>query len=208
MLPGIADLLSPLGDLLDIPLLNEPLATIKVGAASAGVTRDPITGAPTLDSKASLVSFELNDVLGVLQELTGAVEGVLEALSIDLLNCTPDNPLADILCIELGRVNDLDHDELVARNLDFGEGTVGREASAATVRVLPILDDVLGGDLLALRLGTATAAANATPFVAPQIVTTTMPRTGGEGAAAAPLAMLLLAAAGGTGALVRRSRTA
>lgn len=206
VLPGIANALAPLA--LGIDLLNEPLATIKVGAATAKVVRDPITGAPTLDSSAAqLLDIELNNVLGVLEDLTGAVEGVLDALSVDVLNCEDANPLADILCIELGRVNDLDAEELAARNLDFGPGTVGREASAATVRLLPILADSLGGDALALRLGTATAAANAVPFQTPEVTTTTMPRTGSESATSMSLALLLLAAAGGTGALIRRTRT-
>ena len=180
-----------------------------MGKAKAQVVRDPNTGAPDVDSSAAqLVSIKTADTLGILQDLTGTVTSVLDALSVDVLGCNAGNPLADIVCIELGHVNDLDHDELVARNLDFGTGTVGREASAATVRVLPILADSLGGDALALRLGTATAAANATPFVAPTVLPKTMPKTGGEGAATMPFALLLLAAAGGTGVLVRRTRTA
>jgi hypothetical protein len=207
ILPGLATSLEAIG--LDIPAVNTPLATISLGQAKAEVRRDPVTGAPDTDSSsAQLLSIKTDDTLGILQDLTGTVTDVLDALSVDVLNCDQGNPLADIVCIELGHVNDLDHDELVARNLDFGTGTVGREASAATVRVLPILDDVLGGDLLAVRLGTATAAANATPYVAPTVSPTTMPKTGGEGAASMPFALLLLAAAGATGVLVRRTQAA
>jgi hypothetical protein len=207
VLPGFASSLAALG--LDIPAVTAPLATVTVGKAKAQVTRDPNTGAPDTDtSAAQLVDIQTADTLGILQDLTGTVTDVLDALSVDVLSCDGSNPLKDILCIELGHVNDLDHDELVARNLDFGTGTVGREASAATVRVLPILADTLGGDAVGIRLGTATAAANATPFVAPTVSPTTMPKTGAESAAAMPFALLLLAAAGGTGLLVRRARTA
>lgn len=206
VLPGFASSLAALG--LDIPAVTAPLATISLGKAQAQVVRDPITGAPDVDSSAAqLLDIETADTLGILQDLTGAVEDVLDALSVDVLNCSNGNPLADIICLELGHVNDLDEAELKARNLDFGPGTVGREASAATLRVLPILADTLGGDALALRLGTATAAANAVPFVPPTVSPTTMPKTGGELGGTMPYALLLLAAAGATGVLVRRART-
>jgi hypothetical protein len=207
VLPGIAQTLLDLG--LNVTGSQASLATIKLGTANAKVVRDPITGKADVDSSAAqLLSIKTADTLGILQDLTGAVTDVLDALSINVLGCDAGNPLADILCIELGHVNDLDHAELVARNLDFGDGTVGREASAATVRVLPILADSLGGDAVTLRLGTATAAANATPFVAPPPTVAPvrkMPKTGGTDLA--PFAFVLLAAAGATGALVRRSRT-
>ena len=81
-------------------------------------------------------------------------------LSIGELNCE-DGALADILCIELGRVNELDQAELTARNMNFGPNTSGIEAAAANIRVLPIAAAALGGDVLGLSLANATAAANA-----------------------------------------------
>ena len=52
--------------------------------------------------------------------------------------------MADILCVDLGAVNELDEAELAARGYDFGDGTVGREATAAGIAVLPILGEALG----------------------------------------------------------------
>jgi hypothetical protein len=208
LLPGLAPSLLELG--LQIPALTEPLLTVKVGTSTAEVTRDPITGeADTKANVAQLLSIETSDLLGILEDLTGAATDLLDALSINLLGCNENNPLADIICIDLGVVNELDRAELAERNLDFGEGTVGRESSAATIRVLSIAAPALGGDVLGLRLATSGAAAQAIP--ADAVTTTTqerkpLPRTGG--APLAPLGLALLAGAGTTLALVRRTREA
>ena len=106
--------------------------------------------------------------------------------------------LADILCIELGRVNELDQAELTARNMNFGPNTAGIEAAAANIRVLPIAAAALGGDVLGLSLASATAAANATdvdraapPAVPENAAIAPLPKTGGE--SAIPLTLALLA---------------
>ena len=138
--------------------------------------------------------------------LTSALEQL--SASSGALGCNADNPLADIVCIDLGAVRELNKQELQDRNLDFGDGTVGREASAATIRVLPIAADSLGGDVLALRLGTSTAAANATPkAITPAVqVVDRLPKTGTGTNLALGLAMFL--GAGGAATLIRRSRSA
>ena len=189
-----------------------PLATIKVGPSTAQVERDPITGAAEPDaSVAQILDIQLAPALGILSQITGQLTSALEGLADSVsgaLGCNADNPLADIVCIDLGQVKELTTQELQDRNLDFGDGTVGREASAATVRVLPILSDTLGGAVLGLRLGTSTAAANATPAARPApppSLPTKLPKTGGG--AALPLALVLFLGAGGATALVRRTRS-
>ncbi len=206
LLPGLAPSLIELG--LNLPGLTEPLATVKVGTSSAQVTRDPVTGAADPDASfARILDVQLADTLGILEQLTGVVSSALEGLSTGPLGCNDSNLLADIVCIDLGTVKELSTQDLQERNLYFGEGTVGREASAATVRVLPIAAASLGGDVLAVRLGTSTAAANARPIAAPvQAPTPTkLPKTGGG--VSLPLALGLFAVAGATAAVIRRTRT-
>ena len=185
---------------------------MKLGAANAQVVKN-LDGTTQPDaSAAQLLSITADDSLGILQGLTGTLTDVLDLLSITQLSCE-GGALADILCIDLGHVNELSHDELVARNLDFGPGTAGIEASAATVRVLPIAAEALGGDLIGLSLASATAAANAvdTPRQAPplnQPVAPTpapLPKTGAESALPLTLALLAVGTAGAL--LVRRTRT-
>lgn len=205
ILPGLAPSLVELG--LNLPGITEPLATIKVGTSAAQVTRDPVTGAAAPDaSVASILDIQLADTLGILSQLTGTVSSAVQGLATGPLGCNASNPLKDILCIDLGTVKQLTPAELKDRNLDFGEGTVGREATAATVRVLPIAADALGGDVLGLRLASSTAAANATPVVAapPGPTPQPLPKTGGG--VSMPLGLGLFALAGATAAFVRRTR--
>jgi hypothetical protein len=205
----LPDLLQSLRDLgLNLPAIG-PLATIKIGPSQAKVHRDATTGAADPDvSSAKLLDIQLAPQLGLLSQITGQLTSVLEQLTgaTGALGCNPNNPLADIVCVDLGNVKELSKQELKDRNLDFGEGTVGREASAATVRVLPILGDTLGGDLLAIRLGTSTAAANATPkaVVPATVPLKALPKTGGM--PSMPVAFFLVIGAGAAIALVRRSR--
>jgi hypothetical protein len=207
LLPGLAPSLVELG--LDLPGLTEPLATIKVGTSNAEVVRDPVTGAPVPDaSTANILDVDLADTLGILEQLTGVLSGAFEGLASGPLGCNETNLLVDVLCVDLATVNELDEAELRERNLWYGTGTVGREASAVTLHVLPIAAEALGGDVLGLRLGTSTAAANATPVAAPTTTKpgpTKLPRTGG-GDLGLPLGLALFAAAGGATAVVRRSR--
>lgn len=205
----LPDLLQSLLDLgLNLPAVG-PLATIKVGPSTAVVQRDPVTGAADPDaSVAQLLDIQLAPALGILSQITGQLTSALEQLAgaTGALGCNAQNPLADIVCIDLGAVRELSTQELQDRNLFFGEGTVGREATAATVRVLPIAADSLGGDLLALRLGTSTAAANATPVtpVANVPLPQKLPKTGG--APSLPLAFVLTLGAAGAATMVRRAR--
>jgi LPXTG-motif cell wall-anchored protein len=207
LLPGLAPSLIELG--LNLPGLTEPLATVKVGVSSANVTRDPVTGAADASASfAKILDVQLADTLGILEQLTGVVSDALEGLSTGPLGCNDSNPLRDILCIDLGEVKDLSVDELKDRNLYFGEGTVGREATAAAIHVLPIAAEALGGDVLGLLLGQSTAAANATPAAAPTPppAIEKLPKTGA--ATSIPLALGLLGLAGASVALLRRTRTA
>jgi len=207
VLPGLAPSLVELG--LNLPGLTEPLATIKVGQSHAQVVRDPDTGAVHPDaSTASILDVELAPTLGILEQLTGVASDALEGLATGPLGCNPSNLLAQVVCIDLGTVNELDAAELDERHLDFGEGTVGREATAATVRVLSIAAPSLGGDVLGLRLASSTAAANAVPYVGgppPTPPIRNLPKTGTD--PLLPLALTLFAVGGATAVLVRRSRT-
>lgn len=214
VLPGIASTLDQLTGLVDIPNPSTgPLLQVKLGAAHAKVVRQPGTGEAAADaSAAQLLSIKADDSLGILGGLADQVNGALGALSIAQLSCS-GGALADVLCIDLGSVNELDSAELKARNLDFGAGTVGREASAASVRILPIAATALGGDALGVSLASATAAANAVPAQAPLPSPApppeqprSLPRTGGDSALPLGLALLAVGAAGA--ALVRRSRIA
>lgn len=211
VLPGIASTLDELTNLIDAPDATDgPLLQVKLGAAHSRVVKN-LDGTTQPDaSAAQLLSITADDSLGILQGLSTAVTDVLSLLSIGALNCE-DGALADILCIELGRVNELDQDELTARNMNFGPNTAGIEAAAATVRVLPIAADVLGGDVLGLSLASTTAAANAvdTARVAPPAPevpgAAPLPKTGAESALPMTLALLAVGAAGV--AMVRRART-
>lgn len=209
LLPDLLQSLRSLG--LQLPAVG-PLATIKVGPSTAVVHRDAETGKADPDaSVAQILDIQLAPALGILSQITGQLTSVLEGLADSasgLLGCNANNPLAAIVCIDLGQVKELSTQELQDRNLWFGDGTVGREASAATVRVLPILSDTLGGPVIGLRLGASTAAANASPAaapVAPEPLPTKLPKTGGG--PALPLALVLFLGAGGATALIRRTRS-
>jgi LPXTG-motif cell wall-anchored protein len=213
VLPGLASTLDVVTDLIDVPNPSSgPLLQVKLGAANAQVVKN-LDGTTQPDaSAAQLLSITADDSLGILQGLTGTLTDVLDLLSITQLSCE-GGALADILCIDLGHVNELSHDELVARNLDFGPDTAGIEASAATIRVLPIAAAALGGDHIGHSLASATAAANAvdTPRVAPPAAppaatpAAPLPKTGTESALPLTLALLAVGMAGAL--LVRRTRT-
>ncbi len=214
ILPGIASTLDALTNLIDVPDTSgedAALLQVKLGAANSRVVKN-LDGQTVPDaSAAQLLSITAHDSLGILQGLLTTVTDVLDILSIGALNCE-DGALADILCIELGRVNELDQDELTARNMNFGPNTAGIESAAANIRVLPILADVLGGDVLGLSLAQTTAAANAVdvarvaPPGAPEVpAAAPLPKTGGESALPMTLALLAVGTAGV--AMVRRART-
>jgi len=205
LLPGIGATLADLG--LNVPPLEAPLMSVKLGQAFAEVVRDPVTGAAKPDALAAqLLGIEAVDDLGILQELTGQVASAINGLAVAELSCD-GGALADVICVDLGAVNELDAAELEARGLNFGEGTVGREATAASIRVLPIAAEALGGPVLGLSLASATAAANgAAPALPGAPAAPSLPRTGGEGAL--PLTLALFAAATAGVHLIRRTRTA
>src|SRR3546814_12560168 len=94
----------------------EPLVSVKLGQSYAEVVRDPVTGAAKADaSAAQLLSIDVNDPLGILQELTGQLTGVLDTLAVDQLACSGANPLADVLCLQLGSLPELTVPHLKAR---------------------------------------------------------------------------------------------
>lgn len=209
LLPGLESTLASLVGLVDIPNPAPELLKVTVGSATARVTRNATTGAASTDgSAAQLASVSFADSLGILGDVADQLTGAIDSLAAAgaPLSCQ-GGALADILCVDLGSVRELSVDELKARNLYFDEGTVGVEATAATISVLPILADVLGGDVLGLSLATSTAAANA---VVPQTTRNVppappgLPKTGGE--TGLPIALALFAVAGVGGTLVRRTR--
>jgi hypothetical protein len=209
ILPGLAQSLVDLG--LDLPGVTQPLATVQIGASKASVVREPKLGTlvPSA-STANVLSIKLDNTLGILGQLTGTVDSAVNGLANGPLGCNASNPLAGVICIDLGSVKTLTPAELTARNLNFGPDTVGREATAAQVRVLAAAGPALGGDVLGLKLADSTAAVYATPdgpITTPTTpATTPLPKTGGS--VPLPLGLGLLGLAGITAALVRRSRTA
>jgi hypothetical protein len=212
------DLASQLSEIvgLDVNASADPLLTLVVGAATASVVRDPVTGEAAPDaSAAQLVSIDAADELGIIQEITGQVTDGIDDLAVAELSCQ-GGQLADVVCIDLGGVTELSAEELAERYPDFGEGTVGREASAASVAVLPVLSEALGIEgpgVLGLSLASAEAAGYAVPAQEPPPTTTTappadepLPRTGAT--SGLPLAIGLFGAAAVGLAVLRRSRTA
>lgn len=211
ILPGIASTIDALTNLIDAPDTESgPLLQVKLGAANSRAVKKLDGTTDVSAGAAQLLSITAADSLGILQGLTGQLTDVLDLLAIDQLNCE-GGALADILCIELGRVNELDQDELTARNMNFGPNTVGIESAAANIRVLPIAAEALGGDVLGLSLASTTAAANAVDVArvappAPDVpAAAPLPRTGAESALPLTLALLAVGAAGV--AMVRRART-
>jgi hypothetical protein len=205
ILPDLLQDLLGLG--LNIPAVG-PLATIKVGASQASVAFDKDAKAKPNASTAKILDIQLAPSLGILSQITGQLTSALEQLAgaTGALGCNANNPLAGIVCIDLGSVRELTTQEMKDHNLWFGDGTIGREASAATVRVLSIASDSLGGDVLGIRLGSSDAAANAaitTPDTVPTPIK--LPKTGGT--PSLPVALVLMLGAGGLAALVRRTRT-
>lgn len=210
ILPEISATLQDLG--LDVAPLTEPLLTVELGRASAMVVRDPATGNPVpTASAAQLLSIEAADELGIIQEITGQVTEGIDALAVAELSCE-GGALADVICIDLGEVNQLDDAELAARRLNFGNGTVGIEATAASVQVLPVAAEALGGSVLGVTLARATAAANAVA-PAPGCTVNCDPLSRGSipdavtgGDTALPLTLALLAVGTAGAFLLRRSR--
>jgi hypothetical protein len=215
LFPGLQAAIEAVTGLVPGEVAPDSLLTVEIGQATASVHRDPITGEAAPDaSAAQLLSASATDNLGILDQLLSVeVPGLLDSLTeaAAALSCD-GGALADVLCVDLGAVNELDEAELTARNLNFGAGTVGREASAASIHVLPILGEQLGAPLLSVALAEAAAAANAVPAQplpspAPEAPRgdAPLPRTGGE--AALPLALGLLAVAALGGTLLRRTRS-
>lgn len=214
ILPGIASTLAELTGLVDLPNPSSaPLLQVKLGAANAKVVRDPLEGLPTPTATAAqLLSITADDELGIIQDITGQLAAGVNALPLAQLNCET-GVLADIVCIDLGTVNELDSAELAARNLNFGAGTVGIEATAANVQVLPVAADALGGSVLGLTLARSTAASGSTvplpgdggECVPPNPLCLPLARTGGDSMLPVTLALLALGSVGA--ALLRRSRT-
>lgn len=211
LLPGLAEALANVVGLDEQSA--DPLIQLTLGAASASVVRDPVTGEATPDASAAVpLSLTLSDSLGILSLLTGQLSEQIDGFTIDQLACAPTNPLADVLCLEVGAVNELSPEELLARGYDFGEGTVGREASAARLELLGIASEFLGGSVLGLQFASADAAANAMPLQAappapeaPASAPPALPRTGADSTLPLTLAMLAVGAAGAM--LLRRTRT-
>jgi LPXTG-motif cell wall-anchored protein len=213
LFPGLAAQIDEIVDqVIPDAEADAPLLTLGLGNAQAEVVRHPATGEAVVKaSAAQLLGVDVTDSLGILSELLevqvpGLVDTLAEAGAA--LSCD-GGALADLVCVDLGTVNDLDADELAARGYSFGEGTVGREATAAAVAVLPILGEQLGGtSVLGLELAQASAAANAVPAAPPapteDVPLGELPKTGAD--VSTPLALGLFAAAAAGIAMVRRAR--
>ena len=212
ILPGIAATLDGLTGLGDITSPSSaPLLQVKLGTANARVVRDAVTGVAAPDaSAAQLLGITASDSLGILQGILGQAADAINGLAVDQLGCNASNPLAPILCIEVGAVNELDAAELDARKMNFGAGTVGREASAAHVEILGAASDALGAPVLGLSFSRATAAANAVvadvPGTPESPAQPSLPRTGGDSTLPMTLALLAVGAAGML--VLRRTRSA
>jgi hypothetical protein len=215
LFPGLAAAIDEIVDeVIPDAEVDAPLLTLQLGNAHVEVVRDPVTGAPVVDpdaSAAQLLGVDVTDSLGILSELLEVeVPGLVDSLTEagEALSCE-GGALADILCVDLGAVNELDEAELAARGYDFGDGTVGREATAAGIAVLPILGEALGAEsVLGLQLSQASAAANAVPAgAAPRSPTPRgpLPQTGGS--VSLPVALGLFGAAAVGLAAIRRTRT-
>lgn len=207
LFPGIAATLADLG--LDIAPSVAPLLSVKLGQGVASVLHDGTSGS-TEGSAAQLLSIEAADELGILQELTGQLTTAIDDLAVEQLGCNEGNPLADVICIDLGSVRELTGADLAARGLDLGDDAVGVEATAASIQLLPVAAESLGGSVLGLSLASATAGAIAELQPAPIVEETeeaprSLPRTGND--TALPATMALLAAASAGLVLVRRTRT-
>lgn len=213
LLPGLAEALGAVVGLE--PESTEPLVQLQVGTSNARVVRDAVTGAVSPDASAALpLSLEVNDSLGILALITGQLSEQISGFTVDQLACAPTNPLADVLCFEAGMVKELTAAELVERGYDFGEGTVGREATAARLELLGIAGDVLGGEVLGIQFARADAAvsAAAVPAAPPAQdplpagpAGPALPRTGADSSLPLTLGLLGIGAAGGM--LLRRTRT-
>lgn len=190
-----------------------PLVQLKLGVANATVVRDPATGEVKPDASASRpLELNVNDDLGVLALLTGQINEQANGFAVDQLACDASNPLADVICFEAGMVKELTAEELTARGYDFGEGTVGREATAANLEILGIAADSLGGPAIGISFAGADAAVNAiapaappAPPAPPAPGAPALPRTGSD--SALPLTLGLLAVGVAGAALLRRTRT-
>jgi LPXTG-motif cell wall-anchored protein len=139
------------------------LATVTVGQSTTSVVRSVADGTPDTIAEAAVVTVEGSQQLGVVSDALQEISAGLGELSAASLPCNPDdNPLFDLVCIELGSTSELTQDELEALNLDFGEGTVGMRASAARVQVLSALQEQLEGPGVGISLADTAAAANVT----------------------------------------------
>ena len=211
LFPGIPSSIEELTGLIPDANVDDALLKVSLGNATAQVVRDPVSGDATPSaSAAQLLDVNVTDSLGILSTLLEEdVPNLLDSLAAAgaALSCD-GGALADLLCIDLGKVNELDSDELKARGYDFGEGTVGREATAAGVFVLPVLGNLVGGEsVLSLELSQASAAANAIPAQAaapPAEAAPPLPRTGGDVNTLVALGLFAAAAAGL--AAIRRTR--
>jgi LPXTG-motif cell wall-anchored protein len=136
------------------------LATVTVGTSGASVARTS-DGSATTDAEAAVVTVEGSPQLGAVSDALQQISEGLGELSAASLPCNADdNPLFDLVCLELGTTAELTQDELEALNLDFGEGTVGIRASAARVQVLSALQEQLEGPGVGISLADTAAAAN------------------------------------------------
>jgi hypothetical protein len=188
------------------------LITIVAGESSSRVVRDPVTAVATTEVNPAIVTVSANQqLLGILAEIAEQLSAGIAEVSAASLPCNEENPLVDLVCIELAGERDLSQAELEAMGLDFGDGTVGVASNAVRVQVLSVLAEQLGGPGIGISLAETAAAANAavalpgepTPTATPE-TPRELPRTGAAGLPLAGLAVLAGGAAVGLG-LLRRS---
>lgn len=211
LFPGLAAAIDEIvDDLIPEAEVDAPLLTLGLGNAQAMAFRDPVDGeAKTKAVAAQLLGVDVTDSLGILSQLLEQdVPGLVDSLSAAgaALSCT-DGALRDLLCVDLGTTRELDAAEAKALGYDFGADTLGSEATAASIAVLPVLGELLGGEsVLGVQLSQASAAATA--GVAQDQSETprgSLPRTGGT--PSLPVVLGLFGAAAVGVAAIRRTRT-
>jgi hypothetical protein len=146
---------------------DEPLLIIGAGEAYAEAAVDLATGEVTTSGTHALIGEPVpGDALGAIGDGLNQIVDGLGEISAASLPCNPDdNPLYDLVCIELGSSGELTASEL--EGLGFGETAGGFRAVAAQLQVLPLLEEQVGGPGVGIALADSWAVAEASIAAVP-----------------------------------------